>query len=65
VLSLEEEAIVVAFRKHTLLPLDDCLYKFICKRWTIEPETFYLNPIHQMPGLNTLVIKTPFSLYRG
>ena len=26
VLSLEEEAIVVAFRKHTLLPLDDCLY---------------------------------------
>jgi IS30 family transposase len=25
-LSLEEEAIVVAFRKHTLLPLDDCLY---------------------------------------
>ena len=22
----EEEAIVVAFRKHTLLPLDDCLY---------------------------------------
>lgn len=26
VLSQEEEAIVVAFRKHTLLPLDDCLY---------------------------------------
>ena len=26
VLSLEEEAIVFAFRKHTLLPLDDCLY---------------------------------------
>ena len=26
VLSAEEEAIVVAFRKHTLLPLDDCLY---------------------------------------
>ncbi len=25
-LSIEEEAIVVAFRKHTLLPLDDCLY---------------------------------------
>ena len=25
-LSAEEEAIVVAFRKHTLLPLDDCLY---------------------------------------
>lgn len=26
VLSAEEEAIVTAFRKHTLLPLDDCLY---------------------------------------
>ena len=26
VLSLEQEAIIVAFRKHTLLPLDDCLY---------------------------------------
>ena len=26
VLSVEEEAIIVAFRKHTLLPLDDCLY---------------------------------------
>lgn len=26
VLSLEEEAMIVAFRKHTLLPLDDCLY---------------------------------------
>ena len=26
VLSREDEAIVVAFRRHTLLPLDDCLY---------------------------------------
>ncbi len=26
VLSLEDEAIIVAFRKHTLLALDDCLY---------------------------------------
>jgi transposase InsO family protein len=25
-LTLEQEALVVAFRKHTLLPLDDCLY---------------------------------------
>lgn len=25
VLSVEDEAIVVAFRRHTLLPLDDCL----------------------------------------
>ncbi len=26
VLTLEQEAVVVAFRRHTLLPLDDCLY---------------------------------------
>jgi transposase InsO family protein len=26
VLSVEEEAAIVAFRRHTLLPLDDCLY---------------------------------------
>src|SRR5450631_4339781 len=26
VLTTEEEAVIVAFRKHTLLPLDDCLY---------------------------------------
>ena len=25
-LSVEDEAIIVAFRRHTLLPLDDCLY---------------------------------------
>lgn len=33
VLSKEEEAIVVTFRPHTLLPLDDCHDRFC------EPET--------------------------
>src|SRR5215216_3734208 len=28
-------------------------YEFICKCWTQEPERFTLNPIHQMPGLNS------------
>ena len=28
-------------------------YEFICKGWTNEPQRFKLNPIHQMPGLNT------------
>src|SRR5579863_2241658 len=27
-------------------------YEFICRRWTLEPEKFSLNPLHQMPGLN-------------
>jgi transposase-like protein len=26
VLSIDDEAVIVAFRRHTLLPLDDCLY---------------------------------------
>ena len=26
ILSTEDEALIVAFRRHTLLPLDDCLY---------------------------------------
>lgn len=28
-------------------------YELICKRWTSEPDRFIINPIHQMPGLNT------------
>ena len=28
-------------------------YEFICKCWTNEPERFKLNPLHQLPGLNT------------
>ena len=34
-LSLEEEAAIVAFRRHTLLPLDDCLY-------TLQPTIAHL-----------------------
>ena len=28
-------------------------YEFICKCWTNQPGRFRVNPIHQMPGLNT------------
>ena len=28
-------------------------YEFICKTWQTEPKRFTLNPLHQMPGLNT------------
>ncbi|KAB2541361.1 hypothetical protein AL035_12900, partial [Salipiger aestuarii] len=28
-------------------------YEYIRKIWTSEPDRFILNPIHQMPGLNT------------
>src|SRR3982751_5379972 len=28
-------------------------YEFICKQWTSEPKRFRLDPLHQMPGLNS------------
>ena len=28
-------------------------YEFICKCWTKEPDRFSLDPLHQMPGLNS------------
>ena len=28
-------------------------YKYICKIWTSEPDRFILNPIQQMPGLDS------------
>ncbi len=28
-------------------------YEFICKAWINQPERFTLNPLHEMPGLNT------------
>ncbi|QDL39629.1 IS481 family transposase [Rhodoferax sediminis] len=28
-------------------------YEYICKCWTSEPDQFTIDPIHQMPGLNT------------
>ena len=28
-------------------------YEFSRKQWTIEPQRFTLNPIYQMPGLNS------------
>jgi hypothetical protein len=36
VLSSDEEGVIIAFRKHTLLPLDDCLYAL---QSTIPPLT--------------------------
>jgi transposase InsO family protein len=28
-------------------------YEFICKQWTSEPDRFIIDPIHNIPGLNT------------
>ncbi len=40
-----------ARRLKTLGGLTPC--EFICKAWTARPDRVRLNPIHQMPGLNT------------
>src|SRR5579883_1672204 len=40
VLTIEEEAIAVAFRKHTLLPLDDCLYALQISSAVISPRSW-------------------------
>ncbi|SMC65010.1 hypothetical protein SAMN06297251_105133 [Fulvimarina manganoxydans] len=37
ILSVGDEAVVVAFRRHTLLPLDDCLY-------ALQPTIPHLRP---------------------
>jgi hypothetical protein len=47
VLAEDAEAMVVAFRRRTLLPPDE----YICKIRTSEPKSFTLNPIRQMRGL--------------
>ena len=31
-------------------------YEYICKIWTSEPDRFIVDPIHQMPGLNTMSV---------
>jgi hypothetical protein len=28
-------------------------YESICRTWASQPERFTLDPLHQMPGLNT------------
>ena len=48
VLSIEEEAVIVAFRRHTLLPLDDCLY-------SLQPTMGMSRTLLKMPRLALLV----------
>ena len=68
VLTLEEEAVIVAFRRHTLLPLDDCLYAL---QPTIPKLTrSSLHRCLQRPGISRLpevggekTAKTKFKSY--
>ena len=67
VLSAEDEAICVAFRKHTLLPLDDCLYAL---QATIPHLTrsslhrlFQRHGINQLPSLEGGKPRKKFKAY--
>lgn len=52
VLSVEEEATVVAFRRHTLLPLDDCLYALARQSPRLTRSS--LHRCLQRPGISSL-----------
>ena len=55
VLSIEEEAIIVAFRKHTLLPLDDCLYAL--QATDPAPDQIVAAPLPATPRYLTLAAR--------
>ena len=38
-------------------------YEYIAKIWMSEPDPFVVNPIHQMPGLNTWDARTRSVVY--
>ena len=40
-------------------------YEYLCKLWTQTPDRFTLDPIHQMPGLNTFCLSGCFSRPQG
>ena len=67
VLSAEQEALCVAFRKHTLLPLDDCLYAL---RASIPHLTrsslhrlFRRHDISRLPSVEGEKVKKKFKAY--
>ncbi len=62
ILSLQQEAVAVAFRRHTLLPLNQCLYALqatiskltrlsLHRCFEDDSGRFKIDPLHQMPGL--------------
>src|SRR3954454_4929670 len=69
VLSSEEEALVVAFRRHTLLPLDDCLYALQAMIPHLTRSSLHRCPkrhaISRLPEIaGDKVVKKPFKPHR-
>src|SRR5258706_6139765 len=68
VLSVEEEALCVAFRKHTLLPLDDCLYALQASIPHLTRSSlhrlFQRHDISRLPTVEGDKAKKTFKAYR-
>ena len=69
VLSSEEEATIVAFRKHTLLPLDDCLYALLATIPHLTRSSLHRclkrHGISRLPEIvGDKATKKPFKRYR-
>src|SRR5207342_2128932 len=67
VLSADEETLIVAFRRHTLLPLDDCLYAL---QATVPHLTrsslhrlFQRHDISRLPGIEGAKPRKKFKAY--
>ena len=67
VLSAEEEALCVAFRKHTLLPLDDCLYALQASIPHLTRSSlhrlFQRHDISRLPSIEGEKIRKKFKVY--
>jgi Integrase core domain len=67
VLSAEQEALCVAFRKHTLLPLDDCLYALQASIPHLARSSlhrlFQRHDISRLPGVEGEKARKKFKAY--
>ena len=69
VLATEEEAVIVACRKHTLLPLDDCLYALQATIPHLTRSSLHRclqrHGISRLPEVEGNKPKQPFKTYRS
>jgi transposase-like protein len=64
ILTLEEEALTVVFRKHTLLPLDDCLYALQATLPHLTRSALHrCLPRHGISRLWDLIAAVPYKIH--
>lgn len=67
VLTMEQEAVIVAFRKHTLLPLDDCLYALQASIPDLTRSSLHRclqrHGISRLPQIGDKPVKKKFAQY--